>query len=79
MLKENALRKFVGGAAVLIFLAIFTFWVHPNLQAAGRIQYKAVVLKSQNEVQQVLNQHAADGWEFVGAIGAMPPVAVFKK
>ena len=51
-----------------------------NVNAAGRTQYKAVYLdggsRNAAPVQQVLDQHSAQGWELVAVGGG--PLLIFK-
>ncbi len=79
-MKVGISTKVIVAVTLLILLVLLGSWIRPALQAAGRVEYKvATVPMDPNEVQQILNQHAANGWEFVGTVGAMPPFIVFKK
>ena len=71
--------RLIFGVTLLTLLVLVGSWSRPVSQATGRVQYKAATVSNPGEVQKILDQHAADGWEFVGTVGATPPVIVFKK
>jgi hypothetical protein len=72
--------RFIVGAVLLLSLILLGSLIRPGLQAAGRTQYKVVTVSNAAQAQQILDQHAAEGWEFVGSIGSVgPPALVLKK
>jgi hypothetical protein len=65
--------------ALLLILSVYLMVPHPAY-AAGTVQYRAVHAPSSGTdadgVQAVLDQQAAQGWQYVGSVNV---VMIFKK
>jgi hypothetical protein len=69
---SNLLRSVLLLGMVLYFIASH------SVHAVTIYKYKAVMPVDFGQIEKVLNENSADGWEFVASAGAAP-VLIFRK